>query len=337
MKIVYTDKHKLHNTDEVILEGYPFNTEEIPARAEVIIQAIRDAGWATIAPPADHGMAPILAVHDKDYIQYLQTVYAKNAEYYKKEEPVFTWAFANRRSVRKPTSILAQRGYYCFSWGSPILKGTWEAAYWSAQSALTAAKMVRDGENVVYALCRPPGHHSATDLYGGFCYLNNAAIAARFLGERVAILDIDYHHGNGTQSIFYEDPGVAYCSLHAHPDLDYPYFWGDADEVGEGPGKGTNLNLPLPLGVDDTTYLATLDQALQFISDFAPHFLIVSAGFDTVAGDIVGSFNLSTGGLQQIAKKIASLELPTIVLQEGGYLVKQLGQNVTAFLESLVG
>jgi acetoin utilization deacetylase AcuC-like enzyme len=276
-------------------------------------------------------------VHDEDYIHYLQTAYEKNTEYSNKESPVFTWAFATRRHVRKPKTFLAQRGYYCFSWGSPILKGTWEAAYWSAQSALTAARLVKDGEKVTYALCRPPGHHSATDLYGGFCYLNNAAIAARSLNDRVAILDIDYHHGNGTQMIFYEDPNVAYCSIHAHPDLDYPYFWGDAGEIGQGEGTGTNLNLPLPLGIDNETYLAVLDQALEFVSRFDPSYLIVSAGFDTFDGDLIGTFKLSREGLQQVATKIAALELPTIVLQEGGYLVEQLGQNVTAFLESIGG
>jgi acetoin utilization deacetylase AcuC-like enzyme len=195
---------------------------------------------------------------------------------------------------------------------------------------------VQGGEQAAYALCRPPGHHAGVDLYGGFCYLNNAAIVARHLGARVAILDVDYHHGNGTQSIFYADPSVLYCSLHAHPDLDYPYYWGYADEMGQGEGRGTNRNYPLPLGISDEVYLATLKQALQDIHDFSPRFLVVSAGFDTVAGDPVGSFSLTTDGVAQVGEAIAGLSLPTVVLQEGGYLIERLGDDAVAFLGALL-
>lgn len=337
VKVVYTDKHKLQNTDQIKVLGNPFETEEVPARAEAILGAIREVGWGMIIPPVDHGMAPIQAVHDGDYLNFLQTAYAENAAFFKEEGPVFTWTFANRQNLRKPKSFLAKKGYYCFSWGTPILKGTWEAAYWSAQCALTAAELVQGGERAVYTLCRPPGHHAAADLYGGFCYLNNAAIAARFLGERTAILDIDYHHGNGTQSIFYDDPNVVYCSLHIHPDYDYPFYWGDEDETGEGPGLGTNRNFPLPIGTDDSNYLPVLERALEFVSDFKPRYLIVSAGMDTIGGDTIGTLNLTTGGLQTIGRNIASLNLPTVIVQEGGYLVERLGHYVTIFLDAFGG
>jgi acetoin utilization deacetylase AcuC-like enzyme len=230
-------------------------------------------------------------------------------------------------------------GYYAFGWGTPILEGTWEAAYWSAQTAVSAAHAVQDGDSVVYAVCRPPGHHAAADLYGGFCYLNNAAIAARYLardGQWVAILDIDYHHGNGTQAIFYRDPAVLFCSLHAHPDEDYPYYWGGVDERGEGLGAGTNYNWPLPLDTDDAHYLAALQAALDTVQGFGPRFLVVSVGFDIVTGDVVGSFNVTTAGLIEIGARIAALGLPTVIVQEGGYMLERLAENATAFLSAFV-
>jgi acetoin utilization deacetylase AcuC-like enzyme len=336
MHIVYTEKHRLHDTNDVSHDGRPFVTEELPARAEVILEAVEAAQLGSIIRPVDYGVDPILAAHDAGFVEFIRTAYAESAAYFKEAGPVFTWSFATRHQGRKPKGFLALKGYYSFGWGTPILEGTWEAAYWSAQCALTAAEVVRGGEQVAYALCRPPGHHAGLDLYGGFCYLNNAAIVARHLQARVAILDIDYHHGNGTQTIFYSDPSVLYCSLHAHPDLDYPYYWGYADETGQGEGRGTNRNFPLPLGVDDEVYLATLSQALQVIHDFCPRFLVVSAGFDTVAGDPVGSFSLTTDGLARIGKAIAGLSLPTVVLQEGGYLIERLGENAVAFLGRLL-
>ncbi len=322
MHIVYSNRHKYHATDKVLFEGYPYATEEVPARAEIILNAIATARLGPVTEPADHGLEPILAVHDAGFVDFLRTVYAEHTAYCKDGTPVFTYSFATRHSGRKPKSFLGLMGYYAFGWGTPILEGTWEAAYWSAQCALSAADLVRAGEQAVYALCRPPGHHAAADLYGGFCYLNNAAIAARHLqpSGRVAILDIDYHHGNGTQAIFYSDPSVLFCSLHAHPDDDYPYYWGEADECGEGAGVGYNRNWPLPQGTDDARYLITLDAALAAIREFVPGHLVVSAGFDTVAGDPVGGFHVTTEGLHEIGRRIAGLGLPTVIVQEGGYL-----------------
>jgi acetoin utilization deacetylase AcuC-like enzyme len=333
--IVYSERHQLHNTDDIELEGEPFLTEEVPARAEIIREAFQAAALGEVQVPADHGMAPILAVHDAEYVGFLQTANAEQAAFFGQEGPVFAWSFAPRGAARRPRSILGLKGYYAFSWGTPILKGTWEAAYWSAQCALTAADLLEGGEPVVYALCRPPGHHAAADLYGGFCYLNNAAIAARYLGRngaRIAILDIDYHHGNGTQTIFYEDPAVLFCSLHADPDWDYPFFWGGADERGAGMGEGSNLNLPLPRETDDAAYLVALDAALAAIRAYRPDKLVVSVGFDTVSGDEVGSFNLTAAGLSQVARRVADLGLATLLVQEGGYLLERLAENALAFL-----
>ncbi len=336
MYIVYSEQHKRHATDEVWFEGHPFVTEEIPARTEIILHAVRKAQLGPVMAPTDHGIEPILAVHEAGFVDFLRTAYAESASFYNQATPVFACTFPTRHNGRKPASFPGLAGYYAFGWGTPILEGTWQAAYWAAQCALSAADRVHTGERVAYALCRPPGHHAAADLYGGFCYLNNAAIAARYLqaGARVAVLDIDYHHGNGTQSIFYADPGVLFCSLHAHPDDDYPFYWGRADECGQGPGEGYNRNWPLSQGTDDAGYLVAVDDALAAIRQFAPQYLVVSAGFDTVVGDPVGGFRLTTEGLHEIGRRIAGLNLPTVIVQEGGYLLDKLGENAVAFLQA---
>jgi acetoin utilization deacetylase AcuC-like enzyme len=345
---IYTARHKLHATDGLLADIY-----EVPARAEIILGAVRAAQLGPVVEPTDHGLKPILAVHDTDYVDFLCGVYAESVAYHREAGPLFASTFATRSIARKPKSFQGLVGYYAFGSGSPILEGTWEAAYWSAQCALTAADLVRDGDPAAYALCRPPGHHAAADLYGGYCYLNNAAIAARYLQQpslrprrlreetpagavesRVAILDVDYHHGNGTQITFYSDPSVLYCSLHAHPDEDYPYYWGDCGELGEGPGQGTNRNWPLPRGTDDARYLAALDEALAAVHGFAPRYLVVSAGFDTVAGDPEGGFQVTAQGLREIGRRIAGLELPTVLVQEGGYLRENLGESAVAFLQA---
>jgi acetoin utilization deacetylase AcuC-like enzyme len=335
MHIVYTERHKLHDTADVLVEGHPLNSYEVPARAEVILNAVQAAQLGPVIPPTDHGLEPILAVHDVAYVEYLRTVHADSAAYFGEPGPVMTWTFASRQAARKPRSFLGLKGYYAFGWGTPILPGTWEAAYWSAQCALTTADLVRGGEQVAYALCRPPGHHAGPDLYGGYCYLNNAAIAARYLQaklDRVAILDVDYHHGNGTQLAFYSDPSVLYCSLHAHPDEDYPYYWGDEDERGEGAGVGTNRNWPLPRGSGDGAYLAALEEALGTIRDFAPWALVLSVGLDTMAGDPDGGFEVTLDGLAEIGCRVASMHLPTVMVQEGGYGLENLGRDAVRFL-----
>jgi acetoin utilization deacetylase AcuC-like enzyme len=329
-----TDRHKLHDTPAVQIEECPFDSEEGPARAEIILAAVRDAGLGPVRAPTDHGMEPILRVHDAEFVRFLRTAYGESIACLGEEGPVFTWTFATRHTGRRPEGFIGLKGYYAFGWGSPILEGTWTAAYWSAQCALTAAERVRAGERAVYALCRPPGHHAAVDLYGGFCYLNNAAIAARWLQAhgRVAILDVDYHHGNGTQDIFYSVPDVLFCSLHADPAEEYPYYWGYADERGEGMGEGKNHNWPLPVGSGDAEYLEALEEALAVVRAFAPGWLVVSMGLDTLEGDPVGGFRLTTDGLCHVGERIAALDLPTVIVQEGGYLLEKLGESAVAFL-----
>ena len=338
MRVIYAAQHRLHDPANAIIDGKRFASEDGPERAESILQALQESPFGPVHPPADHGLAPILRVHATDYIDYLRSAYAQNASTFGQASAVIPETFAPRGARRKPGGFHGAPGFYAFGVGTPVLEYTWDAAYWSAQCALTAADFVLAGEQASYALCRPPGHHAASSLYGGLCYLNNAAIAARYLQSgglaRLAILDIDYHHGNGTQEIFYTDPSVLYCSLHAHPDEDYPYYWGMENEVGEGPGKGFNLNIPLPQGTDDAAYLEALDQALEKIRRFAPDGMVISAGFDTAAGDPIGGFNLTVEGFAKVGVDTAGLGLPSLIIQEGGYLVERLGENAAAFLRA---
>ena len=346
MPIVYTERHQRHATASVRVHGeaYP----EVPARAETLLAAALAAGLGPVQAPEDYGLAPILAVHTPALIEFLQNIHAASLNVRHttvgagSAAPLFMAdTFATRSARRRSPHPWAQIGYHSFDIEAPFLEGTWEAAYWSAQCALTAAEQVRAGAPAVYALCRPPGHHATADQTGGFCYLNNAAVAARHLqrtaGARIAVLDIDYHHGNGTQEIFYDDPTVFYASLHAHPDEDYPFFWGAEDERGAGPGLGTNLNLPLPRGTDDAGYLAGLDQALAAVRAFAPEYLVLSLGMDIAAGDpasLTSGFAVSPAGFRAIGERVAAAGFPTVIIQEGGYRLATLAENGRAVLSA---
>ena len=226
---------------------------------------------------------------------------------------------------------------YSFDASTPIAEGTWESAYWSAQTALSALEAVLQGERVAFALCRPPGHHCGADYLGGYCYLSNAAVAAEAAVaaglRRVAILDVDYHHGNGTQDVFYARGDVLFVSIHADPRTDYPYYWGHADETGEGEGEGATLNLPLPRGAGRREYEPALGRALDRIAAFAPDLLICSYGADTFGGDPICHFRIETDDYAQIARRIAALGKPTLIVMEGGYAVDALGANVAGFLK----
>ncbi len=341
MNIIYPEQHRLHDTSHIVISGNLFETEELPQRGEILFTAVQQARIGEIFAPIDHGMDPLVAVHDTDYIHFLQTIYTQYTQYYRSPIPALPATFSGRQIRRKSEHPDGLLGYYAFGTGTPILVGTWQAAYWSAQAALTAADRLLSGDTSAYSICRPPGHHAAAAMYGGFCYLNNAAIAARYMQSiggqayrKLAILDFDYHHGNGTQEIFYEDASVLYCSLHANPDQDYPYYWGGADERGAGPGLGANRNWPLPIGTDDTTYITALDEALRLIAGFAPGCLLLSAGWDIRQGDPAGGFILSRASFSEIGRRIASLDLPVLIIQEGGYLLDEIGACAVAFLSA---
>jgi acetoin utilization deacetylase AcuC-like enzyme len=343
MHIVHTSRHREHATRRR-LPGYASVYHEVPERAEAIARAVAAADLGPLVEPADAGLEPIRRVHDPDFLTFLQEVFEQSRAVIPGEDPVVADVFAPPGARRRPRAYPGVEGRYAFGASCPILRGTWTAAYWSAQCAVAAADLVRNRERAAYALCRPPGHHASTRLFGGYCYLSNAAIAARRLQEgteqRVAILDIDYHHGNGTQEIFYRDPTVLFCSLHADPDHEYPFFWGGAGERGAGAGRNTTRNWPLPQGTDNAAYLAALAEALSTIRAFAPDSLVVSAGFDLMAGDPVAmgqGFRIDEDGLRRIAVEIAEMALPTVIVQEGGYRIETLGDCAVAFLRAFTG
>ncbi len=318
-----------------LVNGKAEDHAETPARLDNMLAAI-----GPVRAPADFGLAPILAVHSPDYLAFLQ---AAHGEWLAagREGDAIGYAFPVRG--RRPlalTRIDGKLGQYGFDTVTPIAAGTWDAAYGAGQSALAAVEALASGAAAhAFALCRPPGHHAGADYFGGYCYLNNAAIAARAAAARglgpVAVLDVDYHHGNGTQDIFYEDGGVFFASIHADPRTDFPYFWGHAEERGAGPGEGANLNLPLPRGTGWAEYDSALGKALEAIAAFGAKTLIVSYGADTFAEDPIAQFALTTDDMQRMGARIASLGLPTVTVMEGGYNVAELGRNVAAFIAGL--
>jgi acetoin utilization deacetylase AcuC-like enzyme len=305
---------------------------EHPGRAEAILAAL-----GATEPVVDHGEAPLRAVHSENYLAFLWSAYQDwRAAGRPGDAAAYAWPVVRRRPLDLER-IDARLGLYSFDASSPIAEGTWEGAYWSAQAALTALGALLGGENSAFAFCRPPGHHCGADYLGGYCYLNNAAIAAEAAvaaGRRVAILDIDYHHGNGTQDIFYARGDVLFVSIHADPRTDYPYYWGHADEAGEGEGEGANLNLPLPHGTGLDAYLPALERALERIATHAPDLLVCSFGADTYEGDPIADFRLATEDYAELGRRIAAAGLPTLVVMEGGYAVDALGTNVERFLSA---
>ncbi len=287
-------------------------------------------------PAQDFGIAPILAVHDPAYVEFLRDAFTQWHTAGRSGDALgYAFPIVGRRRLALDR-IEARLGHYAFDASTPIAAGTWQSAYWSAQSALSALQAMEQGVRHSFALCRPPGHHAGRDYMGGYCYLNNAAIAARRATDLglgpVAILDVDYHHGNGTQDIFAGDPAVFFASLHADPVTDYPFFWGHADERGEGDGEGATLNLPLPQGTKWSGYSTALDHALGAISQWGAKFLVVSLGADTFIGDPISHFDLVTEDYRKLSAQIATLGLPALIVMEGGYAVDDLGRNVLEFL-----
>ena len=338
MKVFYSESHSLHNPPFELFDGgqhMPYL--ENPDRMERILSVLRKQDWVEILAPEDFGLDPIIAVHDAGYVDFLRTAYEEwtqvKTDYEKKA--LLPATFTPRGWSHRPKSILGRAGYYMFDLSAPIMDGTYRAALGSANCALSGAKAIAGGEKSAFALCRPPGHHAGKSFCGGYCYLNNAAIAANWLSTlgKVAILDIDYHAGNGTQDIFYERGDVLSISIHADPDAEYPAFSGYAEETGAGQGSGLHRNYPLPAGTDDALYLSTLEEALGLVRSFAPAFLIVSAGMDLYSGDPLGTFKVTRAGIQQIGKRIAALGLPTLIVMEGGYNNTALGANISILLK----
>jgi acetoin utilization deacetylase AcuC-like enzyme len=331
MRCFWDERQRLHAPTAEFFNGKLNSPVEHQGRTDAVLAAI-----GPVEAPRDFGMEPIRAVHSAPYLDLLQSAFA---EWRKlgRDGDAFPYTFPILGQRKLPLKRLdARLGQHSFDTSTPIGEATWEACYWSAQTALTALDAVLDGERTAFAFTRPPGHHAAGDYLGGYSYLNTAAIAAEAAlaqgRTRVAILDVDYHHGNGTQDIFYARKDVAFASIHADPSTDYPFFWGAADEQGDGEGWGATLNLPLPRGTDWSGYAPALTQAVDWIERHAPELLIVSYGADTYAGDPISYFELQTSDYAPMARRIASLSVPTLIVMEGGYAVDALGANVAEFL-----
>lgn len=340
MHIVLADQHHLHPTAER-MPGYGRRYPEVPARIDRIRFALEAAGYGPPATPTDFGMAPIEAVHSPELLDHLQRAWERSRPNCELGEPFLPDTFAGPHADprRSRTDCLPRRaGVLAFDVSCPIFESTWGASYNATQAAVTAAEYVRTRGGAAYSLGRPPGHHAGQEFHGGFCYTNHTAVAAAWLarrGDRVAVLDIDYHHGNGTEDIFHGSDRVYHASLHADPHVDYPYFWGFATDPAAADGRELLCNVPLPHGTTDDKYLAAIDPVLREVSDFGPRYLVLAAGFDLMAGDPVprnGGFRITTPGLKRIAERIASLKLPTVIVQEGGYNLDRLGEYAVTLL-----
>lgn len=314
IKIIYTKKHAGHNPPFEIYDGVREPYAEKPERIFAIVKTLRENGIKKLYNPDRFPISHISNLHQWEYI-----------------------AFLRRRSKKLGPSEVLYPSYFIMDTYTPVTNKTYEAARSAVDVALTGAKFVLNGERIAYALCRPPGHHAEYKTMGGYCYFNNAAIAADYLSKygRVAILDIDFHHGNGTQSIFYSRSDVFYVSIHADPHVKFPYSSGFENERGIGEGFGFNRNYPLPLGTNDKQYLKVLQKALKDIRDFNPDHLVVSAGFDTYEKDPIGGFKLTVPFYEIIGREIGKLSLPTLIIQEGGYNIQDLGKIAMNFLRGI--
>ena len=339
MKAVFDPRQRAHDPQGFLVAGTPRPSPEQPARVDALLAGVAAAGAEPIAA-ADYGRAPIAAVHTAEYLDFLETAHALWRETPGASAEVVPNVHLDRARATYPASVVGRAGWHQADLACPIGPRTWESAWWSAQSALTGAELIREGERLAYALCRPPGHHAYADAAGGFCFLNNTAIAAERLtraGRRVAVLDVDVHHGNGTQGIFYARGDVLTVSVHGDPHAYYPFMQGHAHERGEGPGAGANLNLPLARGTGDGPWLAAVEAGLARIRAFGADTLVVALGLDAFAGDPLAFLAVTAEGFRACGARVAGAGLATLLVQEGGYLSDDLGANLAAFLAGVEG
>lgn len=337
MRTVFSPRHASHAGNVELNSGAIVPAFELPARAEIIRARVEEVGLGPIQPPEAHGLETAGRVHAADYLDFLPRAWPMWAEAGRSGTAMpFVWPVPGLRRDIPPRDIDGLLGYYSMDAGATFVAGTWDAVKSSHDTALTAAALVAGGERAAFALCRPPGHHAGAGFAGGYCYINNAAVAAEWLiaggARRVSLLDIDYHHGNGTQQIFYARRDAQVVNIHADPIVEYPYFLGHADERGEGEGEGFNLNLPLPHGTDFAAWRGALDEGRAAVADYAPDALVVSLGVDTYRGDPISQFRLDTPDYPGIGAAIAELGLPTLFVMEGGYAVEAIGRNAVGVL-----
>jgi acetoin utilization deacetylase AcuC-like enzyme len=346
MRTSYSDRHRLHHGQAELIDGHFVPCFEKPERADLVLARVRQVGLGDVLPPQSFGLDPVRRVHRPDFVEFLSSAWDRWSALGRRHDALpLVWPVpalcAGLGTIVRPEHIDGQLGYYALDAGVPITAGTWTAVQDAADVALTGVACLRQGDRAAFALCRPPGHHAASAAMGGYCYLNNAAIAAQALRDqgaaRVAVLDVDYHHGNGTQSIFYDRADVFFASLHGDPRQEYPYFAGHADERGAGAGLGCNLNLPLPHGTTWSAYAPALEAACQAIEAFRPDALVVSLGLDTFELDPISRFKLTTDDYLRLGRRIDGLQRPTLFVFEGGYAVDAVGVNAVNVLQGFEG
>ncbi|MBC8403605.1 MAG: histone deacetylase family protein [Planctomycetes bacterium] len=341
---IFTVQHKRHDPAHEIFRGERVPCFEAVARGSILRDALVAHGHELRAPTIDAG--PLLArVHDPRYLNFLEGAWDE----WLKLDPAnadlqpfpSVWPIRSLRADVEPADFIAKLGFFSMDNGTPLAAGTWPAVRAAADAAVTAASLVVAGERAVFSATRPPGHHAGRDFMGGYCFLNYSALAATALldggAARVAILDVDYHHGNGTQSLFEERADVLTLSLHADPRHEFPFYLGHADETGRGAGLGANANFPMAPGTDAATWFAALDQATTRIAAFAPDALVVPLGLDTYVGDPLSSFQLTADDFLRLGARLQKLNLPTVLVLEGGYAVAELGENAARVLDGFAG
>jgi acetoin utilization deacetylase AcuC-like enzyme len=345
MQIFANPDHARHSARHEMFRGKLVPVHEVPARLEFVLAELARRPVGELVPvPPPVTQAQLERVHARRYLEFLKTAWAEWVALDPANEGLdalpSVWPVRGFRADVEPDNFAARMGLYSFDAGTPLVAGTWAAAATGAACAVAAARALRSGANgrrATMALTRPPGHHAGFDFFGGYCFLNNAALAAQTLldegARRTAVLDVDYHHGNGTQSLFYERGDVLTVSIHGDPRTEYPFYLGHADERGSGAGEGCNLNLPLPTGTGFAPWRAALARALQLIADYRPDALVVALGVDTFEGDPISGFRLASADYLQVGRDIASLRLPVVFTLEGGYAVEAMGVNVVNVLE----
>ena len=342
MKTFYNHLHAQHQGKVEMFRGALVPCFEVPARADHVLAELRRRQLGAVLEPQAFDEAALTAIHSPRYLNFLATAWeqwvaldAANAD---KDILPSVWPTRTFRTDKEPDNFAAKVGLYSFDAGTPFTRGTWVAARAGAHCALSAAERIVQGDRAAFALSRPPGHHAGADFFGGYCFLNNAALAAQHLRDsgvnRVAVLDVDYHHGNGTQAIFYDRADVFFASIHGDPRTEYPFFLGHADEFGSGAGEGANLNLPLPRGTDYASWAAALETALTAITRFGADALVVSLGVDTFEGDPISGFALRTEDYLRIGERLHRAGLPTVFVFEGGYAVDAVGVNAVNVLQA---
>lgn len=338
MRTFYSEDHRLHFPQAELSGGQFVTPFERPSRVEYVLGRLRERGLSDIVAPDAVDMAPVRALLDPGYLTFLETAWdAWKAEGMAGEIIAANVPARGMHLDRIPDNIDGKVGYYCHASETAMTRGTWAAALSSVASAQTAQRHVAAGADSAFALCRPPGHHATADQYGGYCFINNAAVVAQMFRDngaaRVAILDIDFHHGNGTQCLFYDRADIMFASLHGAPQEAYPYYLGYADETGKGAGEGTNLNYPMTAGTGYGAWAAALDDAISKITAWGAQALVVSLGVDAYKDDPISFFKLDSDDFTDAGRRIGRMKLPTVFCMEGGYAIEAVGVNTVNVLE----